>query len=351
MVYLVTGGAGFVGSNFILQSISEDKVSVVNVDKLTGAGNLNNLSALEHHPSYSFVRSDIKNRTLIQETLKKHRPTLIAHFAAETSIDKPETCLQSNLFGTFELMEEVISYWRQLNPEEQKAFRFLYLSSDDVLGSSLEKTEEAKENASYSPSTIYGLTKASTEQLLMLHFKNYGIPVLIVRSPNNFGSFQFPDKLIPLAIVHALQGEPITFSGNGLSSRQWLHVDALCRALRLVASQGTPGEIYHIPGQAELTNKGLVAVVCKIMDELRPESTFKPHMQLMKFSKEKPNADQRFSLIGQKLGKLGWKQQESIEESLRQTVLWYLNNISWVEHVVSGEYRELIDTNFSAALV
>lgn len=343
---LVTGGAGFIGSNFVLRWISEEKSNVVNFDKLTSSGNLNNLSPIDHLNTHEFVHGSIRNRHLFQETLKKYQPIAIVHCAADTNTDRfhshPEHFIQTNIQGTFELLEESLAYWKQLDTEKQKHFRFLHLSSDEVYGPSQQENSLAKESAPLCPSTIYTASKASSDHLVHAYAHTYGLPTIIARTPNCFGPLQFPEKLVPLTIVNALQGKSLPVFGEGLGMRSWLFVWDLCDALQLILQRGTPGEIYNVAPQAYMTNKAVVKAICCILDELKDDSPHRPHANLIKYIKDKPSCESRQPLDGSKLHDLGWQPKESFEESLHRTVHWYLHNMSWVENVISGEYRDFI---------
>lgn len=345
---MVTGGAGFVGSNFILQWISEVKKNIINLDKLTHAGNLNNLSQLEHHNSYQFIKGDVRNRTLVLELLNKYKPKAIVHFAAETHVDRsiyhPEHFIQTNIVGTFELLESVLPYWKHLPPDEQANFRFLHISTDEVYGSLTPQDVPFNENSLYSPHTPYASSKASSDHIVRTYFQTYGLPVLIARSTKNYGPFQFPDKFVPSTIVNALQGNPLTIPGDGQNMRSWVYVGDLCAALRLILAKGTPGETYNISEETEFAEIDLVKTICQILDELKPDSPHKPHGSLIKFTKDKPGYDKRYALNSSKIRQLGWQPKEPLQANLRKTIQWYLHHMPWVENVVSGEYRDWITT-------
>lgn len=345
---LVTGGAGFIGSNFILRWISEEKSNIVNFDKLTSSGNLNNLSRIAHKNSHDFVQGNLRNRTLLNETLNKYHPIAVVHCAAETNTDRvlshTEQFIQTNINGTFELLEDTYHYWKQLDPEQKSSFRFLYLSSDEVYGPSIQNSPPANESAPLLPASIYAASKASADHLVQSYSHTYGLPTLVARVPNCFGPYQFPDKLIPLTIVNALQGKPLPVFGEGLGKRSWLFVWDLCSALRHILLRGTPGEIYNVGPQDYLTNKAVVEIMCRILDE--DDSPHRPHAQLIKYLKDKSPCDARHQLDDTKLRSLGWQPKESFEESLRRTLHWYLHNMSWVENVVSGEYRDWVRADY-----
>lgn len=343
---LVTGGAGFVGSNFILQWIAEEKKKVVNFDKLTHAGNLNNLSQLEYHNAYHFIKGDIRNRALILSTLNQFKPITLIHCAAETHIDRslyhPEYFIQTNVNGTAELLQSVLTYWKHLPPEEKAHFRFLHVSTEEVYGNLAPEAPPFTEHNSSLPNSPFASSKASSDQTVNSFFQNYQLPVIIARSTRNFGPYQFPDKFIPSAIVNALQGNPLVVYGEGLVKRNWLYVSDHCSALRLLLNKGIAGETYNISGETEISDIDLLKTICHILDELKPDSPYKPHHSLIKFGKEKPGNDKRHSLNSTKIRQLGWQPRESLANSLRRTIQWYLHNMPWVENVVSGEYRDWI---------
>ncbi|MBA3816476.1 MAG: dTDP-glucose 4,6-dehydratase [Parachlamydiaceae bacterium] len=345
---LVTGGAGFIGSNFIMQWISEEKKSILNLDKLTHAGNLNNLSQLEHHNSYLFFKGDIRNRTLVQELLNKYKPKAIVHFAAETNVNRsiyhPEHFIQTNIVGSFELLEAVISYWKHLPPTDQSDFRFLYASTNTVYGAIGPQSSPAQENDIYAPPNIFAASKTSTEHLLRTYHQSHGFPILISHCVKNYGPYEFPDHMIPSTIVNALQGNPLLIHGDGSNLRSLLHVSDHCAALRLLLNKGTPGETYNISSDREFTHLNLIQSICSLLDEFKHDSQYKPHASLIKFVKEKPGNHRRFALNSDKIRQLGWHPKESFEVNLRKTVQWYLHNMPWIENIISGEYRDWIST-------
>lgn len=345
---MVTGGAGFIGSNFILQWIGEEKKGVVNLDKLTYAGNLNNLSQLEHHNSHHFIKGDIRNRTLVLNILNQYKPKAIIHFAAETHVDRsiyhPEHFLQTNVNGTSELLEAILPYWQHLPSEEQKNFRFLHVSTEEVYGILTPEASPSTENNFASPNNPYASSKASSDHTVITYHQTHNLPIIIARSTKNFGPYQFPEKSIPSAIVNALQGNPLIIHGDGLNKRSWIYVGDHCAALRILLNKGTPGEIYNISTETEISDLDMLKSICQILDELKSDSPHKPHQSLIKFAKEKPGLDKRYALNSSKIRQLGWQPKEPIQQSLRKTIQWYLHNMPWVENVVSGEYRDWITT-------
>lgn len=343
---LVTGGAGFIGSNFILQWISERKSSVVNLDKLTSTGNLNNLSLLEHHASHHFIRGDICNRSLVQDLLKKYQPIYIIHCAAETQADRstyhPEKFILKNVVGTYDLLEETLAYWRTLSPENQQRFRFLNVSSHEVFGHASTSSTSVTENSPYLPNNPYAASKASADHWVRAYHQTFGLPTLIANSPINFGPYQFPEKLIPSIIINALQGKPLNVYAEDNNTLPWLYVGDQCHALQVILERGTPGEAYNIGAQAIVTRKKLIEQVCSILDDLDEDSHLKPHASLIKITKEPARHDQRHVINDTKLRQLGWEPKGSFESNLRKTVHWYLNNMTWMENVISGEYKDWI---------
>lgn len=348
---IVTGGAGFIGSNFVINWIRQQKTPVVNLDLLTYAGNLNNLAELEHNPLHHFVKGDINDRGLVKELLEEYQPRAIVHCAAETHVDRsiyhPENFIQTNIVGVFNLLEETLAYWKQLSEEKQKAFRFLHVSTDEVYGSLAKNDPPSKEKSYYAPNSPYAASKASSDHLVRAYHHTYKLPVLTTHSSNNYGPYQFPEKLIPLIIVNALQGKPLPIYGDGLNIRNWLYVADHCDALRAVLAKGTPGETYNIGDQNEQTNREIVNSVCSILDELKPDSPYAPHSSLIKFVKDRPGHDRRYSLDCSKIhNELGWQPKEMFRDNIRKTVKWYLENMSWLENVVTGEYRDWIRAHY-----
>lgn len=341
---LVTGGAGFIGSNFILQWIAEEKTAIVNLDKLTSSGNLNNLSILEHNSSYHFVRGDVRNKTLLHDVLRKYRPWAIVHCAAltqsERTLHHPESFFPKNVMGTFELLEEALSYWQELDPAGQKAFRFLNVSTNEVYGKSSPHAPHANEETPYAPTSPYAASKAAADHFVRAYHKTHGLPTLTTHCANNFGPYQFPTKLVPVVLVNALQGNPLDIYGEGNITSSWLYVREHCSALRYVLTHGMPGESYHIGGQAVVTNKVFVESVCRILDDLINDSSYKPHANLIKIVKEHGPVVQKRILDDAKLRGLGWVPKETFDESLHKTIQWYLHNMSWMNNVMSGEYKD-----------
>jgi dTDP-glucose 4,6-dehydratase len=348
---LVTGGAGFIGSNFVLKCVIEKNLRIVNLDKLTYAGNINNLASLEHNPQHIFVQGDIGNRVLVHELLRKYSPRWIVHFAAETHVDRsihhPEHFLNTNVTASFAFLEEILSYWKQLELNEQKNFHFLNVSTDEVYGSLSRTDPPFTEKSHFAPNSPYAASKASFDHFVRAFNQTYGLPSISTYCSNNFGPYQFPEKLIPLIILHALQGKPLPIYGDGQQIRQWLYVADHCEALHQILERGVPGSSYNIGSGMECTNLSLVQTICRLLDELKPEASCRPHESLIKHVKDRPGHDLRYSLNSSKLTQeLGWKTKEPFEIQLRNTVLWYLDHLSWLENVISGEYRDWILTHY-----
>ncbi len=341
---LVTGGAGFIGANFVLQQRYSSDVRVVNVDKLTYAGNLVTLAALKADPLHVFVQGDIGDRTLVRDLLNRYKPDAILNFAAEThvdrSIDGPDAFIQTNVVGTFNLLEEARDYWRGLADEAKTAFRFLHVSTDEVFGSLGPEDPTFSETTPYAPNSPYSASKASSDHLVRAYFHTYGLPTLITNCSNNYGPYQFPEKLIPLMILNAIEGKPLPVYGDGQNIRDWLFVEDHCRAIRLVLDRGNPGETYNVGGGAERTNLWLVQQLCSILDGLLPTSPHVPHLNLVNYVTDRPGHDRRYAIDFRKLkGELGWSPQEDIESGLRKTVQWYLDNPDWCREVTSQNYE------------
>jgi dTDP-glucose 4,6-dehydratase len=348
---LVTGGAGFIGSNFILDWIATEQTPVVNLDKLTYAGNLANLAALKGDPRHMFVKGDICDRALVARLLAQHRPAALVHFAAESHVDRsirgPDDFVQTNVIGTFSLLEEARAYWNGLAEPERRRFRFLHVSTDEVYGSLRPDDPPFTEATPYSPNSPYAASKAASDHLVRAHHHTYGLPTLTTNCSNNYGPYQFPEKLIPLVVLNAVQGKPLPIYGDGLNIRDWLHVADHCEALRLVLRGGQPGETYNIGGGSERTNLEVVNAVCAILDELRPGPR-SGHSSLVTFVKDRPGHDRRYALDTAHLRhRLGWTPRRTFEAGLRETILWYLDQSEWVRNVTSGAYRDWLDLNYA----
>jgi dTDP-glucose 4,6-dehydratase len=349
---LVTGGAGFIGSNFVLHWLASETASVVNLDKLTYAGNPANLAAVSSDPRYRFMQGDICDRELVAELLIRQRPGAIVHFAAESHVDRsihgPDDFVRTNINGTFRLLEGTRAYWTGLEGAEKDAFRFVHVSTDEVYGS-LGATDPAfSESTRYSPNSPYSASKAASDHLVRAYFHTYGLPVLTTNCSNNYGPFQFPEKLIPLVILHAITGKPIPLYGDGQNVRDWLFVTDHCEAIRTVLARGRVGETYNIGGRNEVKNLDVVNTICAALDQLRPHDSVVPHSKLIKFVQDRPGHDRRYAMNTTKIeSELGWRPQETFETGIRKTVKWYLDNDTWIQSVISGSYRQWMATQYS----
>jgi dTDP-glucose 4,6-dehydratase len=342
---LVTGGAGFIGANFVLDWAKGSDEPVLNVDKLTYAGNLETLASLAGNPTHVFARADICDRAAIDVLLPQYRPRAILHFAAESHVDRsihgPADFVQTNVVGTFTLLEASRAYWGTLPEQEKAAFRFLAVSTDEVFGSLGADDPQFSESTPYAPNSPYSASKAASDHLVRAYHHTYGLPTLTTNCSNNYGPYHFPEKLIPLVITRALAGEPLPVYGNGENIRDWLYVGDHCAAIRRVLEAGKVGETYNIGGWNEKTNIEVVNTVCDLLDELEPKASGS-YRQQISFVKDRPGHDQRYAIDAHKLQReLGWEPAETFETGLRKTVQWYLNNREWWQNVASGEYRKV----------
>jgi dTDP-glucose 4,6-dehydratase len=349
---LVTGGAGFIGSNFVLQWLAKENAPVINLDKLTYAGNLGNLAGVMSDPRHTFVRGDIGDRKLVAELLQRHHPRAIVHFAAESHVDRsihgPDDFVLTNVNGTFSLLEEARAYWTELSGDEKAGFRFLHVSTDEVYGSLGPEDPAFSEGTAYSPNSPYSATKAASDHLVRAYQHTYGLPTVTTNCSNNYGPYQFPEKLIPLAILNARAGKPIPVYGDGQNVRDWLFVADHCDAVRAVLARGRVGETYNIGGRNEKRNLEIVNAVCSILDELRPRDPVVPHGALTMFVTDRPGHDRRYAIDARKIERdLGWSPRESFESGIRKTVEWYLANEGWIQEVTSGAYRQWMATQYS----
>jgi dTDP-glucose 4,6-dehydratase len=348
---LVTGGAGFIGANFVLDWLAQSDEPVVNLDKLTYAGNLQTLSSLDGNASHIFVQGDIGDNALLDRLLAEHRPRAIVNFAAESHVDRsihgPEDFVQTNVMGTFRLLEAARGHWNTLAAEEKAAFRFLHVSTDEVYGS-LSATDPAfTEEHTYEPNSPYSASKAASDHLVRAWHHTYGLPVLTTNCSNNYGPFHFPEKLIPLMIVNALAGKPLPVYGDGMQVRDWLYVRDHCSAIRRVLEGGRLGETYNVGGWNEKPNIDIVNIVCGLLDELRPRADGKPYREQITYVTDRPGHDRRYAIDARKLEReLGWKPAETFESGIRKTVEWYLANGEWVRNVQSGAYREWVEKQY-----
>ncbi len=340
---LVTGGAGFIGGNFVLRQIRGGNTEVINLDALTYAGNLDTLDDIEDDPRHSFVLGSIGDSALVDYLLQKHRPSAIVNFAAEShvdrSIDSPEAFIQTNILGTFSLLESARKYWRGLEGTDKDTFRFLHVSTDEVYGS-LGPTGKFTETTAYQPNSPYSASKASSDHLVRAYFHTYGLPVLTTNCSNNYGPFQFPEKLIPLIIHNALAGKPLPIYGNGLNIRDWLFVEDHCAAIGRVLDAGTPGEVYNIGGNNEKTNLEVVHTLCDLLDTLKPRADGASYRSQITFVTDRPGHDARYAIDASKIkNTLGWEPSETFETGLKKTVTWYLEHQDWCQRVMDGSYR------------
>ena len=344
-ILLVTGGAGFIGSNFVLDHLRRFDHTVINLDKLTYAGNLQNLAGIQDDQRHVFVQGDIGDSDLVNRLLDHHRPNAIIHFAAESHVDRsilgPEEFIQTNILGTHRLLAAASGYWKRLNTHLQDTFRFLHVSTDEVYGSLTPQAPAFRETNRYEPNSPYAASKAAADHLVRAYHHTYGLPVLTTNCSNNYGPYQFPEKLIPLIIHNALQGKPLPIYGDGLNVRDWLYVDDHCAAIRTVLAGGKVGETYNIGGCNEKTNLEVVETICRILDQEVPRSDEKSYRDQITFVKDRPGHDRRYAIDAGKIQKeLGWKPVETFETGIRKTVLWYLHNREWVGNVTSGAYRQ-----------
>ena len=351
MTILVTGGAGFIGSNFVLDWLAQSDEPVVNLDKLTYAGNLQNLATLQGDARHIFVRGDIGDATLVTQLLATHQPRAIVNFAAESHVDRsihgPEDFIQTNILGTFHLLECVRTYWGALPAGAKTAFRFLHVSTDEVYGS-LSKTDPAfTEENKYEPNSPYSASKAASDHLVRAYHHTYGLPVLTTNCSNNYGPFHFPEKLIPLMIVNAQAGKLLPVYGDGQQIRDWLYVKDHCSAIRRVLEAGQLGETYNVGGWNEQPNLDIVHTVCVLLDELKPRADGKPYNAQITYVTDRPGHDRRYAIDARKIEQqLGWKPAETFQSGIRKTVQWYLDNPQWVADVLSGGYRDWVEKQY-----
>ncbi len=352
-VIIVTGGAGFIGSNFVLQWLQIEGTPVVNLDKLTYAGNLRNLETIAADARYQFAQADIVDRDAVRRLLAQHQPRALVHFAAESHVDRsirgPDDFVRTNVNGTFVLLEETRAYWLELSHSEKNRFRFLHVSTDEVYGSLMSDDPAFRETDPYKPNSPYSATKAASDHLARAYHHTYGLPVLTTNCSNNYGPYQFPEKLIPLMILNAHRGEALPVYGDGKNVRDWLYVGDHCEAIRTVLARGLVGETYNIGGRNEKANIEVVEEICSILDELCPQDPVVPHRKLITYVKDRPGHDRRYAIDATKIEhELGWKPRESFDSGLRKTVEWYLQHTDWVEAVISGSYRQWIATHYSS---
>ena len=352
MTILVTGGAGFIGSNFVLDWLQQSDETVVNLDALTYAGNRQNLAALHADARHVFVHGDIGDRALLDSLYAQHRPRAVVHFAAESHVDRsihgPAAFVKTNVEGTFTLLEATRAYWSALDTDTRASFRFHHVSTDEVYGSLAADAPAFTETHPYEPNSPYSASKAASDHLVRAWHHTYGLPVVTTNCSNNYGPFHFPEKLIPLMIVNALAGKPLPIYGDGNQVRDWLFVADHCSAIRAVLAGGRLGEVYNVGGWNEKPNREIVHTVCGLLDELRP-SAEGPYTRLITHVKDRPGHDRRYAIDARKIEReLGWRPAETFDTGIRKTVQWYLANADWVANVLSGDYRDWLATNYSS---
>ena len=352
---LITGGAGFIGSNFVLDWLSKYGEPVVNLDKLTYAGNLENLASLQGDPRHHFVQGDLGDRTLVDALLAQHRPRAVLHFAAESHVDRsihgPQDFIQTNIVGTFRLLEAVRAYWSALPEPDKTVFRFLHVSTDEVYGTLAKDDPPFAETNPYEPNSPYSASKAASDHLVRAWHHTYGLPVLTTNCSNNYGPYHFPEKLIPLMIVNALAGKHLPVYGDGMQIRDWLYVKDHCSAIRRVLEAGRLGETYNVGGWNEKPNIEIVHSVCALLDELRPKADGSSYKAQITHVQDRPGHDRRYAIDARRIEReLGWKPAETFETGIRKTVQWYLDNPEWVANVQSGAYREWVAKQYEVSV-
>jgi dTDP-glucose 4,6-dehydratase len=352
MTILVTGAAGFIGSNFVLDWCDQSTEDVVSLDLLTYAGNLENLSSLNQNSYHHFVQGNIGDRDLVSSNLKKYQIRAVVNFAAESHVDRsihgPGDFIETNIVGTYHLLESVRSYWNDLDNNLKKDFRFLHISSDEVFGSLHSSDHPSNEKDPYKPNSPYSASKAASDHLVRAWFQTYKLPVLTINSANNYGPYQFPEKLIPLCILNALNGKPLPIYGDGQQIRDWLYVKDHVSAIRKILNEGQIGDTYNVGGWNEKTNLEVAEKLCDFLDELKPKIDGKSYREQIAFVKDRPGHDRRYAINASKLEReLGWRPQETFETGLRKTVHWYLQHKAWMNHTVSGEYQRWVQKQFS----
>jgi dTDP-glucose 4,6-dehydratase len=353
MTILITGGAGFIGANFVLDWLAQSDEAVINLDKLTYAGNLETLAGLAGDARHTLVQGDIADGALVASLLAAHRPRAVVNFAAESHVDRsilgPEDFIQTNVVGTFRLLEAVRAYWSELPADAKADFRFLHVSTDEVYGSLSSAEPAFTETHRYEPNSPYSASKAASDHLVRAYHHTYGLPVLTTNCSNNYGPFHFPEKLIPLMIVNALAGKPLPVYGDGMQVRDWLYVTDHCSAIRRVLEAGVLGEVYNLGGWNEKPNIAIVNTVCCLLNELRPRTDGKSYLEQITYVADRPGHDRRYAIDAGKIEReLGWKPAETFETGIRKTVLWYLDNPGWVADVQSGAYSSWVEKNYMA---
>ncbi len=353
MTILVTGGAGFIGSNFVLDWLAPGGEKVLNLDKLTYAGNLQNLASLQGNPNHLFVHGDIGDTDLLRQLLAEHQPRAVINFAAESHVDRsihgPGAFVHTNVVATFNLLESIRTWWGGM-PEDQKfAFRFLHVSTDEVYGTLSATAPAFTESSRYEPNSPYSASKAASDHMVRAYHHTFGLPVVTTNCSNNYGPLHFPEKLIPLMIVNALAGKPLPVYGDGQQIRDWLYVKDHCAAIRRVLEAGRPGEVYNVGGHNEKANLDIVHTICSLLDTLRPRADGKPYRDQITYVADRPGHDRRYAVNADKIEKeLGWRPQETFESGIRKTVQWYLDNADWVANVQNGGYRDWVARQYGA---
>ena len=351
MIFL-TGGAGFIGGNFVLQTMGMKNSGLLNLDRLTYAGNLQTLQSISSKPNYHFYHGDIGDRALVAQILEKYQPEAVINFAAESHVDRsihgPGDFIQTNIVGTFNLLESVRAYYEKLGDSQKNNFRLLHVSTDEVYGTLNQADPPFAETNPYEPNSPYAASKAASDHLVRAWFHTYGLPVLTTNCSNNYGPYQFPEKLIPLVIHNALKGKQLPVYGDGKQIRDWLYVEDHCDAIRAVLERGRLGETYNIGGNNEKTNISVVETICKILDHLRPRADQKSYLEQITFVKDRPGHDRRYAINASKIAnELGWKPKETFESGIQKTVQWYLDHQDWVEGIVSGSYRDWVAKQYN----
>jgi dTDP-glucose 4,6-dehydratase len=351
--WFVTGGAGFIGSNFVLLQRKRGNVRIVNLDLLTYAGNLENLEDLQDDPDHIFVQGNIGDRGLVRDVMRSYRPSAVINFAAESHVDRsivgPKNFIQTNVVGTFRLLEETRGYWEGLAADERFSFRLLHVSTDEVYGSLQLDDAPFHEATAYAPNSPYSASKAAADHLVRAYHHTYGLPTLTTNCSNNYGPRQFPEKLIPLMILNAFKGQTLPVYGDGLNVRDWLYVEDHCEALSLVLERGKPGSVYNIGGNCEKTNMEVVRTICRLLDEILPASAHAPHDSLIRLVKDRPGHDRRYAIDSRRIeNELGWRPRENFETGLVKTIRWYFDNPVWVQSVLTGKYREWIQRHYGS---
>lgn len=352
MSILVTGGAGFIGSNLVIRWVEDQAAHIVNLDKLTYAGNLESLARIAENHRHHFVKGDICDVELLRELLNRHSIRAVVHLAAESHVDRsihgPEDFIRTNVTGTFRLLEAARRYWEALPVPEREQFRFINVSTDEVFGSLAADDPPFTEDSHYRPNSPYSASKAAADHLARSYFHTYGMPVITTHCSNNYGPRQFPEKLIPVLIMNCVHGRSLPVYGDGGNVRDWIYVGDHCDALWQVLNNGVPGDTYNIGGNCEMANIDLVRMLCGLLDQIRPGSGFVPHSDLIEFVSDRPGHDRRYAIDATKMReRLGWQPRENFESGLEKTVAWYLENAAWIERVTSGEHREWIEKNYT----